>query len=145
MESRFILLALNYRYFRFAIMLGWGRSSVWMDQPTYPRCTQRPPTCADSVPIVSPARDHAPRPMPRFVPSMSSAPATSTPTSGSASMSLYFSKQQVNERMLQPYVSCVSNVCFIWKLYVFYLDITKVDLVLHMLQWLHTYFLRSKL
>jgi hypothetical protein len=29
-------------------------------------------------------------------------------------------------------------MCFIYMLYMFHLDIAKVDLVLHMLQWLYT-------
>jgi hypothetical protein len=44
-------------------------------------------------------------------------------------------RRQIDEHMLQPYVSYVSDVyciCFIWMF-------TKVDLVLHMLQWLYTY------
>jgi hypothetical protein len=42
--------------------------------------------------------------------------------------------QQGDEHMLQQYVSCVSDVCYIR----FYLDVAKLDLVLHMLQWLYT-------
>jgi hypothetical protein len=37
--------------------------------------------------------------------------------------------------MLQPYVSCVLDVCCIC----FDLDVVKIDMVLHMLQWLYTY------
>jgi hypothetical protein len=40
-------------------------------------------------------------------------------------------QQQVDERMFQPYVSCVSDV------YMFHPDVAEVDLVL--LQWLYTY------
>jgi hypothetical protein len=46
-------------------------------------------------------------------------------------------QQQVNEHMLQPYVSCISNAlkCI---LHMFHLDAIKVGLLLHMLQYLYT-------
>ena len=60
---------------------------------------------------------------------------SSAPTSNSTSTSLHWRAASKWAYMLQLYVSCVSNVCWIY----FYLDVSKVDLLLHVLQRLYTY------
>jgi hypothetical protein len=67
---------------------------------------------------------------------MSSAPSTSAPLHG---IELHVGVELLMFHAFHMYVSARCCMCFIWMLHVFHLECAKLNLVLHMLQWLYTY------